>query len=51
MAKTTEDLSFDAHQDGDADGLGCPRGIFALFGIEILAAIAYGLVLHFGIWR
>lgn len=51
MAKTNNDLSLQAHEDGDADGLGCARGIWFFFLIEIAAAIAYGVVLHFGIWR
>lgn len=52
MAKPQIDYEITGgHIDGDEDGLGCPRGIASFFLIEILAAVAYGLVLHFGIWR
>lgn len=51
MAKTISDLNMQGHEDGDADGLGCARGIWFFFGVEIAAAIAYGIVLHFGVWR
>lgn len=45
MAKTKSDLSVQAHQQGDADGLGAVRGSFVAFGIEIGLAVAYGVVL------
>lgn len=51
MAKNTADLSFDGHTSGDSDGLGAARGIRAAILIELACAVAYGVLLHFGIWR
>lgn len=51
MAKTNNDLTLEGHTNGDADGFGPFRGAFIAFGIEIAAAVAYGLLLHFGVWR
>lgn len=45
MAKTKSDLSVQAHQEGDADGLGAFRAAFVGLSIEIGLAVAYGVVL------
>lgn len=52
MAKPQIDYEMTGgHVNGDEDGLGAARGIASFFVIEILAAVAYGIALHFGVWR
>lgn len=51
MAKTKNNHTIQGHVNGDADGLGPFRGAFVAFGLEVAMAVAYGVLLHFGVWR
>lgn len=50
MSKSKNDLTLTGHRNGDEDGLGPFRGAFVCFGIEVAAAVVFGLVL-FAVWK